>query len=233
MNILSDLNYLKHHIILLVIVVGLAFGGIYTVESLVAKHDIANASRYSLILKQQEQQTASLSAQIKNDEANSQRIEMQLFAQNTQLTQEMSVANRNLAVQIQKNASLTAEQAASQIAASTQGIASASGNSVILDLLTARKVSDALITLPVVQTELIDTTKQLKNTQTILTNTQTDVTQQKALVTGLQSQLVDETQSCKAQIAVVKAKARKSKFKWFLAGVVTGFIGKKLITGSW
>ena len=219
MNILSDLNYLKHHIILLVIVVGLAFGGIYGVESLVARHDAANASQMTLILKQQQQQTASL-------EANWQAVETQLVAQNAQLTQDIATSNQRLAVQIQKNATLTATQAAEQIASTTQGTASASGNNVVLDLLTARKVSDALITLPVVQTELIDTTKQLTNTQTMLTNSQADVAQQKLLVT-------DEIQSCKAQVALVKSQARKSKLKWFGAGVVVGFIGKRLLLGSW
>lgn len=222
MNILSDLNYLKHHIILLIIVVGLAFGGIYGVESLVANHDIATQSKYELILKQQEQQTSTL-------EANWQVVESQLLTQNSRLTQEMASANKNLAVQIQKNATLTAQEAAKQIQISTgsqPAEVTANGDNVVLDLLTARKVSDALVTLPVVQTELVDTTQQLKNTQTILTNTQADVVQQKQLV-------ADEITSCKAQIAVVKAQARKSKFKWFITGVVTGFIGKRLITGAW
>lgn len=219
MTITDDLKWLRTHLILLVLVVGLAFGGVYSVESVVAKHDEATSSKYELILQQQEKQTAAL-------EANWQAVQAQLIAQNAQLSQAITSANKNLAVQIQKNATLTAQEAASQIATTTQGTASASGNNVVLDLLTARKVSDALVTLPVVQTELVDTTQQLKNTQTILTNTQADVVQQKELVKA-------EVDSCSAQIKVIKVHQRKNILKALGIGYVAGLLTKRLALGAW
>lgn len=219
MTITDDLKWLRTHLILLVLVVGLAFGGIYGVESVVAKHDTATSTKYELILQQQEKQTAAL-------EASWQVVQAQLIAQNTQLAQSMALANKNLAVQIQKNATLTAQEAASQIATTTQGTASASGNNVVLDLLTARKVSDALITLPVVQTELVDTTQQLKNTQIILTNTQADVIQQKELIKA-------EVDSCNAQIKTLKAHQRKNILRALGIGYIAGLLTKRLALGTW
>ncbi len=48
------------------------------------------------------------------------------------------------------------------------------------------------------------------------------VTDLTAQVTGLKLQSVDDAKVCQAQIAVVKADARKSKRRYFIAGFVAG-----------
>lgn len=54
-----------------------------------------------------------------------------------------------------------------------------------------------------------------------------------AQVTGLQGQLTDADKACQAEIAQVKAQARKGKLRWFAAGYVLGVISKRLILGRW
>jgi len=48
-------------------------------------------------------------------------------------------------------------------------------------------------------------------------------------VGSLRLQLGDDAKVCSAQIATVKAAARRSKRRWFYAGLVAGFIGRQLI----
>jgi hypothetical protein len=48
-------------------------------------------------------------------------------------------------------------------------------------------------------------------------------------VSGLRLENTDEAKVCTAQIAVVKAQAAKSKRRWFIAGVVTGWVGRQLL----
>lgn len=49
-------------------------------------------------------------------------------------------------------------------------------------------------------------------------------------IDALKQQSADQDKSCKAEVAFVKAEARKSKSKWFKAGVVVGFVAG-LFTG--
>jgi len=240
MNISDDLTYIRHHIILLIIVVGLAFGGIYGVESLVARHDAANASQTALILKQQQQQVASLESQLQSNEQQWQKVETQLLVENTQLAQTIAQRNTQLAVVQKQNATLTAQEAAQQLTVQTKAQpneVTAQGSTVILDLPIARTLVSDLDSIQVLQANLSDTQTQLKNETQIASNSQANVKEQAVVITNLQTENKDEIIACTTQIAAIKATNRKDKIKVFLkgfvAGTVFGVIGKRMITGSW
>jgi hypothetical protein len=66
------------------------------------------------------------------------------------------------------------------------------------------------------------TVQNQTNLVTSLTSLNASLTNQ---VTGLNQTVTDQSKACTAQVNLVKAQARKSKLRWFGAGVVVGFIG--------
>ena len=228
-TLLKDWHWLTQHLVALAIVVGLAFGGVYFVENLIAKHDAQNSAQYATILALQTQQTQTLQKQLSTDEANWAQVEAQLLAQNAQLTKQITARNQVTAAQVQTDASLSAQDSATRIAAQTHasaGEVTAQGNDVILDLPITRVVVASLDQLPAVESDLADTTKQLANETTVAANAQSDVADAKKVIASQTTQLADADKSCKAQIAVVNAKARRGKLKAF-------FIGAATVLGLW
>jgi uncharacterized protein HemX len=89
----NDLNWLRHHLILLGLVVVLVVGSIYAIESLIASHDHEAYVREQTLFQQMNQQNQQLQAQTK------EQIEA-LTQQNVALQQEVSslagaIANRD------------------------------------------------------------------------------------------------------------------------------------------
>src|SRR5271156_449385 len=106
----SDLAWLKTHIIMLVIVVGLAWGGVYGVESLIAKHDAAQEAKYSVILQAQTAQTTAIENKLSSDETNWNQLAQQLTAQNTQLAQQVASRDAQITVLVNKINTMTVPQ---------------------------------------------------------------------------------------------------------------------------
>jgi len=240
MNLTYDLNYLKHHILLLAITGAFVIAGIWGVESLVAKHDIATEAKYNSLLAAQVQQNASVEAQITAQEAHYQEIEKTLLAQNAQLSKTILDENTAIAKQRQADATLSAQQAAERISQQVKaapGEVTANGNNVIADLPVARSIASSLDLLVGTQSELADTQTQLKNETTIDANDKSTIGQQTTLIAGLKKQNDDQIVACAAQVSAVKATARKNSLKWFakgfVTGLVTGIIGKRLLVGKW
>lgn len=73
--------------------------------------------------------------------------------------------------------------------------------------------------------DLTDTRKELDSTQQMLASSVALGDAERNQVAGLQVELKDAAAASKAEIASVKAAARKSKLAWFKGGVVVGFIG--------
>jgi hypothetical protein len=226
--IAKDYAWVTHHLISLALVGILTIGGIYGVESLIAKHDSQNSAKYEAILAAQTQQTQTLQKQLQADEEQSAQIEAQLLAQNSQLAQQISARNQAVVAQVKSDATLSTQDAAARLSQQTNATAgevTAQGNNVTIDLPITRAVVSALDELPVVQANLDDTQKQLVNETTIATNAQTDATDAKKVIAAQVTQMADADKACKADIATVKAQARKSGLKWFLIGLVTGLVG--------
>jgi hypothetical protein len=77
--------------------------------------------------------------------------------------------------------------------------------------------------------ELANSQAEAKNDLSLLTASNAQVATLNTEVSGLNLQLVDNSKVCTAQIAVVKADAAKSKRRWFLIGVVAGFLGRSAL----
>jgi hypothetical protein len=76
----------------------------------------------------------------------------------------------------------------------------------------------ALETIPTSQADLA-------GDATVIANDQKVETAQTTQIAGLDKQITDADVACKAQVATEKAKARRSKFRWFKIGVGVGFVG--------
>ena len=223
----QDWHWLTQHLIALAIVAGLAFGGVYFVENLVAKHDAQTSAKYEVILAAQTAATQTLQKQLSTDEANWAQVEAQLLAQNAQLTKQISQRNQAAAVQVQADASLSAAQSAIRIAQQTNsgpGEVVATGDTVTLDLPISRVITADLDRLFVAQADLADTQKELVNETQIATDAKADAASEKTVIAAQDVELADQKKSYEAQITTLKAENRKSKLKWFGLGFVAGFI---------
>lgn len=220
-------SWLVQHAIFALSIGCLVVMSIYVVDGIVAKHDAATASKDQAQLTAQVQQNHELIVEAQNRDAMLQQTITALTAANAQLSASQKARNVELSLQAQSNATLSAQQAADRLTQQTKAAPdeiTASNNDVTIDLPITRNIVTDLDTLPVVQSNLADTQKQLDNETQIATVAQNDVTAQKTEVIGLNKQITDAQKTCNAQIASVKADARKSKMKWFGLGFVAGFI---------
>jgi peptidoglycan hydrolase CwlO-like protein len=83
--------------------------------------------------------------------------------------------------------------------------------------------------VPVLQKQLGNTQDELKNAQQLLTASNGQVATLNAEVGSLHVQITDNAKVCDARVATVRAEARRSKRRWFYAGVIVGFIGRQMI----
>lgn len=195
MDFKSSLSYLGHHIVLLALVVLLAFGSVYGIESLVAKHDAASAGRLESIVTALEQQVQTSQAQV------------------AQLAQIVSQRNAQNQQQQRTDASLSAQEAANRLASQTAaapGEITVSGDLTTIDLPITRKIVGAF-------DDLATTKANLADTQGALQASQGTVAQQTQLI-------ADKDKACASELKTAHADARKGKLKWFGIGLVTGYL---------
>lgn len=234
--ITKDWDWLKTHILLLAVTGIFVVGSVYGVESLIARHDAASAAKYSVLLATQIQQTQAVEKQLATDEAHWTQVEQTLLNQNAQLSKTIVTENKQVENQRKADATLNAQQAAERLTQQTKaasGEVVASGDNVVVDLPITRSIVSDLDLLVGTQDTLKATQTQLVNETTIADNAKSDAAAKNTLITNLKAQNDAQVKSCDARIALVKAQARKGKLKWFVSGVVVGFIGKRLLLGRW
>lgn len=169
-------------------------------------------------------ETASVLAQY-------QAIVQSLQAQNASLAGIAAQRQTAVAAQQQVDSTLPVAELANRLKTlgnAPDGSVAAEGDSVKLTQLGSVAVVQTLETLPVLRADLKDQTFLTSATQDALNKANVVIVDQKKQVDGLNLTLVDADKQCKAQIADVKAQARKSKIKWFKIGFVSGFV-----TGLW
>jgi hypothetical protein len=218
----KDWAWVTSHLITIAILAGLGVFGFQKVESLTEAHEAKEAALYSSLSAAQVAQNQTLENQLKTDEANWATIQSQLLAQNSQLTQEITQKNQQLALQVKSDANLDTQDAAARLAQQTQasaGEVTATGSGITIDLPTTRRVVSDLDTLLATQSDLASTQTQLSNETTIAANTQKDDDDQKKLVSGLTTQIADDSKACDARVSAAKAGAKKSGIKGFFYGV--------------
>ena len=179
--------------------------------------------------------------QVTDAKANSAALALataQMQGQYTALVQTLSIQNAQLAASIAtRQTAQVAQQTVdahlpvTELATRLQtlgnapvGSVSVVGGGIDLTLLGAVSVTQTLEQVPVLVQNLAEETKIAGNYQTEVAKSDSLTADLKSQVTGLDTQLTDQTKACTAQVAAVKADARKSKVKWFKIGFVTGFL---------
>lgn len=240
-------NYIKTHerLILCVLAVGLLWGVSGKVENVIAAHDKSNLTAVQATLAAQVDKNAAQAAQ----DAELAKQEAQQAAQYKALAAQTQQQNVALA---QANAALTkalSEQQKKDTTMPLPDLAQRWASLIKVDGLTFSSAGDLQITDPAaratvlqleqvqpLQQQLSNTTYERANDEKLLAacnaNSVTlnqQVSGLNAAIDGKNLQIADADKACQGQIKLVKDDARKSKRKWFEAGVVVGFIGRQVI----
>lgn len=117
---------------------------------------------------------------------------------------------------------VVAQQWQTAIGGENDIIASTNGLTVTDD--GARRTLTMLVALPVVEANLADETKTAQNLQTEIDAAGKSSAAKDAQISALSAEIVADNAQCKAEVAALKAQARKSKVRWFKIGFVTGFV---------
>lgn len=230
MDVQQELTWLQKHerliVAVLIIVAVLAIGNKFiNYKADVAKTNAAVAAQQ---LTAQTNQNAALAQQVQQSTAQYQAMFTAYTQRNDSVLAAIVSRNTQLSKQQQTNNTLPLPELAgrwknlaglddSEIGATSTGIA-------VTDI-GARKTTNVLEQIPVLTQDKKDLQTVADTRQTLLNKSNElniDLTKQ---VNGLNLQIIDQDKSCKAQVADVKAQAKKDEKKWFGRGVIVGFIG--------
>lgn len=219
----------KHERIVIVALVLLVGGwGLGKYLDIAASRSEARATAAEQALVNQKAQNAQTLATVTQLTQQYQQLTSTLAAQNASLAASLAARQTAQAVQRATDAQLPLTDLATRLATLGQApITSVSviGNQIELTQPGAVAVVQTLESIPVLQADLKDTTTTLGATQAAKAQADTLIAGQAKEITGLNLQITDADKACKAQVAAVKAEANKSKRKWFLRGVLVGFLG--------
>jgi hypothetical protein len=218
-SVVKDITWLKTHLILLVIVIVLVVGSVYSIDSIIAKHDAANSTKDSVALQQQTAQTDMLLTKFQQFEQVSAQQNAQLTAMNAQLSNYITQRDKALVPVLQKDTTLSAVDAAQKITLQTKsqpGEVVAQGDIVQMDLSASRIVVANQDQLPIVQADLADAKTEIRQGETVIENLQTNVSDGTKVIDSMKIEAADAAKKCSDDIATVKSNARKSKIKWIL-----------------
>ena len=116
-----DWSWLTAHLLLVGVLVVVAAGSVYGVESLIAKHDAENAARYAAIAVQANQQNQLFQTQVQAEIKTLVDANQQLANQNAQLATALT-QRQTVEVNIPKQVgTLTATQVATQLGGTANG----------------------------------------------------------------------------------------------------------------
>lgn len=231
-TITKDLTYLKTHMLLLIVVVVLAGGLVYGVESLISKHDVQQEARDQQLLTVLTSQTTDLKNRMVVDEQAATARDLQYAAIIANLSGTIAKQSNQLKQQIQQNATLTAAETARAIADKLKaqpGEVTAQGDNVAMDLPISRQVNSSLDTLATTTLQLSEVQKQLQAQTGLTTDAVLELENAKKVITAQDTQAVTAAKVCMDEISVIKAQARKSKFRWFIGGFVAGLASAHFI----
>ncbi len=225
-----NFDYIKHHILLLVVVALLIFGAVYGIESLIASHDAANATKYAQILQEQEKQTAVLEARLEQQESQWQQQNQTQLALIQKLGASITQRNAQLTQTKQQNSTLSAEEAANTLVKLTgDNQIKAVDSTVVLDLPAAISTVNTFDSLATLQANYSDVQQQLESERLIADNLQSDVDKQKDVIAAKDAQIAAQAKKYDGDVASLKAEARKSKLKWALFGAIGAGIARALL----
>ncbi len=229
-------SYVKTHerLILIVIACVLAWGVSGKIQGLIAEHDKRAYDSAQAKLETQVQLNATTAA---NNEKLAQEwkdLNAATQAQNAALERQ----NSELLVGLKQQQKTDATLIPTELSARIQNLAELPDKSVsptpsgTFDVTNAGavKLVQALELIPVQKVQLANAEAEKKNIQASLDKQTNEVIPGlKTEITGLHSQIGDTQNVCDLRVKVEKDKARAGKRKWFLAGVIVGFIGRSIL----
>ena len=213
-----------HEKLVLALVAGVVlFFAIGKIDGIIAKHDGANLKQAQVVAAAQEDKNAAIAAQVASDNAAFTALQAKLQAQDAALVQ----ANVALSTALTKQQKVDVTLPPTDLAARWNALVPNAGvlisnGQATLPSAGAVATVQQLELVPVQQQELANAQTLIENGNALAVAQTKQVNDLTAEVTGLKLQSVDDTKVCQAQIAVVKADARKSKRRWFAAGFVAG-----------
>ena len=221
-------SWLKHHErLLIVLMVLLAGGWAYS------KYADLSASKAETRAQVAEQTLAAQKAQDAQNAATTASVLAQYQAMVTTLSAQnasLAAAAAQRQVVLKQNQATDSTLALPALAKRLEtlgnvpdGQVSTAGDSVKITQSGTVAVVQMLETIPVLQADLKDQTTLADAAQAAQKQGDTVIADQAKQITGLNLTIKDEETQCKAQVAVVKAQARKSKLRWFKLGFLLGF----------
>jgi hypothetical protein len=218
-------EYLKAHerLLLALVAAGVLWVAIGKIDTLIQHHDDANLKQAQVIAAQDASKNAAIAAQVASDKAAFDALQTKLQAQDAALVQ----ANVALATALTKQQKIDATLPPTDLVARWNTLVpsanvTVSTNGETLPNSGAVATVQQLEIIPVQQEEITNEQTLVANGNALAVVQTKQVTDLTAQVTGLKLQSVDDAKVCQAQIAVVKADARKSKRRYFIAGFVAG-----------
>ena len=230
-------TYIKsHENLLLVALLGLSLWfAIGRYDKLTANHDASVLKQTLVVAQAQADKNAALAVQATEQAAQYKALSDKIQAQDAALIQANATLATALTAQQHKDATLPPTELVQRLntlvpsAGATVTPNGVTPSGVVLPEAGAVATVQALESVPVLSTQLENERTQLGNTQSLLTASTQQVTTLESQVSGLNLSLKDNQDVCNQQITVIKAEARRSKRRWFYAGVVLGFVGRQLL----
>jgi hypothetical protein len=214
----------KHHVILYAVAIAFALGLTYVVESKLADHNEQKYEAMKALSDQKDSTNAQFQKQIVDQLAQMKAENDQQVILNTQDRATITSLQQQLRDQKTKDATLPPTDLAARIQTlAPGGTVTVAADGYKLDRPEAVAVVQALEEPATLNTQITLDEKIIQRDDTIITNEGKALDSEKAAHAADVATLVADKATLNQQIVTIKAEARKSKLKWFLAGLVTGF----------
>lgn len=234
MTIATISGYIKTHekLLAVVLAVGLIWGVTGKVNDAIAAHDQRTLDADKATLQAQVEKNTAIAQANAQLAAQYQALAQQTAAANKQL----EASNAALVTALSQRQATDATLAPSDLAARIESLTALPTNSVVSTSNGFSLTAPAAVSIAQHLESVPALTAQVTNLETEKANDEKQLSLQTDLVQGLNTQisglkltLGDATKVCSDQIAVVKADARKSKRRWFVAGFITGLAARGAI----
>ena len=184
----------------------------------------AQASYAAQQLAEAKTNAAVLASQTAQVAQQYQAIIATLSAQNNALAASVAQRNTVLAKQQTSNAVLPLPDLIVRWNTLAGTSVTVNGTTAVVSVQDSVRTVNLIEQVPVLQNNLADETKIAQNTGQELTSANLLTGKLNDQVNSLQTEITADDKACKAQVAAVKAVARRSKLRYFGWGYVAGFI---------
>ena len=232
MSIATISTYVKAHekLVLAGIAALLLWFAVGHIEGIIARHDNANLQQAQIVAQAQADKTAAIAEQVAQQSAQYQALADKVQVQNAALVQANTELATALAKQQRTDASLPPTELVNRWSTLVpQAKPTVTPSGVALDTPSAVATVQALEAVPVLTAQVSNTQKELDNAQSLVTAEGQQVTTLDTEVGSLRTQLGDNQAVCQAQIAVVKAQARKRQRWVFAIGYAAGWVSRQVV----